>query len=170
MLPSKYVKSHFGEEVGLGCARVGVGVGGGAAAVGGTAVWVGVSTGVTVGVSVGVEMAVEVGVAAGTGVWVGMGLADGLGVLVGVEVALSGGVVRETSGQVQLTVIRDATTPIISPAVLLFVKDGPPLPGRLSTSAQISRDWPRASDDAPATLCTGRRCSRTAQPDKRHRR
>jgi hypothetical protein len=139
MLPSRYVKSHFGEEVGLGRARVGVGVGGGAVAVGGTAVWVGVSTGVTVGASVDVKMAVEVGVAAGTGVWVGMGLVDGLGVLVGVEVALTGGVVRETSGQVQLTVIRDATTPIISPAVLLFVKDGPPLLGRPPTSGQISR-------------------------------
>lgn len=114
-------------------------------AVGGTAVWVGVSTGVTVGASVGVKMVVEVGVAAGTGVWVGTGLADGLGVLVGVKVGLAGVLVREASGQVQLTVTRDATTPIVSPAVLLLVKDGLPLLGRLPTSGQMSRIWLVAS-------------------------
>jgi len=163
MLPSRYVKSHFGAEVGLGCARVGVGVGGGAVAVGGTGVWLGVSMGVTVGASVGVKVTVEVGVAGGTGVWVGIGLDDGLGVLVGVEVALAGGAVRDASGQVQLTAIRDTTTPIVSPALLLVVKDEIPLPRRLPTSAQTSRTRLLARPAVAAIWHTRRLCSRTVQ-------
>ena len=92
-----------GRGVAVAGRRVGVAVGGRRVAVGGTGMDVGV--GVGIGVWVGVSVAVGVAVSAGVGVSVGVGVNDGLGVLVGVGVTVGAGAIRESSGQVQLTLV-----------------------------------------------------------------
>ncbi len=109
-----------GRGVAVAGRRVGVAVGGRRVAVGGTGVYVGVSVITGVGVSAGVSVAEGVGVSVGVGVSAKVGVKDGLGVLVGVGVTVGDGAMRDSRGQVQLTVIIIAAN-IIARTVPFFL-------------------------------------------------
>jgi hypothetical protein len=134
-------------------------------AVGGAGVSVGISVGMGVGIRVGVSVTVGVAVAEGVGVSVGKGLNDGLGVLVGVGLAVAAGALRDASGQLQLIVIKAATTAVPSTALLWVDNDELTLLRRLPTPNRPSRSWPPTAPAAGLVIWHTRRlCSRTARP------